>query len=115
MTYCTGENEMKIDFALVGKGNRKYLRDVKVVTDLVKKVKNVVRKEAIERRKIWKLKEDDARARYEGRVGQLVSTDVLDLWKWFKEGVLKECDEVCGKKKGKRDQADTSHGGGTTM
>ena len=48
---------------LVGKGNRKYLRDVKVipaelqhrlvVTDLVKKkVKKAVRKEAIERRKV---------------------------------------------------------------
>ena len=61
--YCAGENESEIDFVLVGK----YLRDVKVirgelqrrlvVVDLVKKkVKKVVRKEAIERRKVWKLK-----------------------------------------------------------
>ena len=27
--------------------------------------------------------------------------------KCFKEGVLKACDEVCGKKKGKRDQGNT--------
>ena len=27
----TGENELKIDFVLVGKGNRKYLRDVRVI------------------------------------------------------------------------------------
>ena len=74
------------------------------VTDLVKKkVKKVVKKKAIERRKVWKLKEDDTRARFEGRVGELVSTDALDLWKCFKEGVLKACDEVCGKKKGWRD------------
>ena len=33
-----------------------------------KKVKKVVRKEAIERRKVWKLTEDDTRARSEGRV-----------------------------------------------
>ena len=34
-----------------------------MVTDLVKKkVKKVVRKEVIERRKVWKLKEDDTRA-----------------------------------------------------
>ena len=45
--YSAGENRTEIDFVLVGKGNRKYLRDVKVipgelqhrlvVTDLVKK------------------------------------------------------------------------------
>ena len=109
------ENGTEIDFALVEKGN---LRDVKVipgelqhrlvVTKLVKKnVKKVVRKEAIERRKVWKLKEDDTWVRFEGRVGQLVSTDALDLWKCFKVGVLKVCDEVCGKKKGRRDKGDT--------
>ena len=80
------ENGTEIDFVLVGKENKKYLRDVKVipgklqhrlvVTNLVrKKVKKVVRKEAIERRKVWKLKEDDTRTRFERRVGQLVSTD----------------------------------------
>ena len=63
VTYSPGENETEIEFVLVGKGNRKYLRDVKVipgelqhrlvVTDLVKKkVKKVVRKKAIERRKV---------------------------------------------------------------
>ena len=79
VTYSAGGNESEIDFVLVEKGNRKYLRDVKiipgqlqhrlVVMDLVKKkVKKVVRKEAIERRKVWKLKEDDTRARFEERV-----------------------------------------------
>ena len=73
--YCAGENESEIDFVLVGKGNRKYLRDVKVipgelqhrlvVMDLVKK--KVVRKEPFERRKVWKLKEDDTRARFKER------------------------------------------------
>ena len=62
VTYSAGENGTDIDFVLVGKENRKYLRGVKVipvelqhrlvVTNLVKKV---VRKEAIERRKVWKL------------------------------------------------------------
>ena len=31
MTYSARENEAEIDFVLVGKGNRKYLRDVKVI------------------------------------------------------------------------------------
>ena len=37
-------------------------------------------------------------------VKELVSTDASDLWKTFKDGVLKVCDEVCGKKKSRRDR-----------
>ena len=40
-------------------------------------------------------------------MGELVSVDALDMWKCFKEGVLKPCVEVCGKKKGRREQGDT--------
>ena len=86
--FRAGENETEIDFVLVGKGNRKFLRDVKVipgglqhrlvVTDLVKK--KVVRKKAIEIRKVWKLKEDDTRARFEGRVGKLVCTGLVEMF-----------------------------------
>ena len=39
------------------------------------------------------------------RVKELVSTDVPDLWKTIKDGVLKACGEVCGKKS-TRDQKD---------
>ena len=79
-----------------------------MVTDLVKnKVKKVVRKKAIERRKVWKLKEDDTKGRFEGRIEELVSTGAPDLWKCFEKGVLKACDEVCGKKKRRRDQGGT--------
>ena len=79
-----------------------------VVVDLVKKkVKKVVRKEAFDRRKVWKLKKDDTRARFEERVGELLRADALDLWKCLREGMLKAFDEVCGKTKGRRDQGDT--------
>ena len=44
--------------------------------------------------------------RFEKTVKELVSTDAPDLWKTFKDGVLKACDEVCGKKKFRRDQGD---------
>ena len=65
LRYSSGENETEIDFVLVGKRHRKNPRDVKVipgelhhrlvVMDLVKKkVNKVVRKEAIERRKVCK-------------------------------------------------------------
>ena len=56
VTYSAGGNETEIDFVLVAKGNRKYLRDVKVIGLVKKKMKKVVRKEAFQRRKVWKLK-----------------------------------------------------------
>ena len=34
-----------------------------------------------------------------------MSTDAPDLWKIFRDGVLKACDELCGKKS-RRDQGD---------
>ena len=85
---------------LVGEKYRKYIRDVKVipwelqhrmvVVDLDKKVlKKIMRKERIIRRKIWKLNENRTRVRFENREKELVSTDAPDLWKTFKDGVLK--------------------------
>ena len=32
MTYSSGENHTELDFVLVGKEKRKYLRDVKVIS-----------------------------------------------------------------------------------
>ena len=99
---------------LVGEKYRKYIRDVKVipwelqhrmvVIDLDEKVlKKIVRKERIIRRKSWKLNENRTRVRFEKKVKELVSTDALDLWNTFKDGVLKACGELCGKKKSRRD------------
>ena len=45
-----------------------------------------MRKEAIKRRKVWKLKEVNTRARFEGSVGELVSADALDLWNVLRKG-----------------------------
>jgi len=58
------------------------------------------------RRRVWKLNENNMRRRFEERVGELVNVGTPDLWKCFKESVLKACDEVCGKKKGRRDRGD---------
>ena len=96
---------------------KKYVWDVKVipcehqlrlvVIDLNKRVlKKIVRKEPFIRRKTWKLNENQTRARFKNRVNELVSTDTPNLWKAFKDRVLKACDEVCGKKKSRRDRGD---------
>ena len=118
ITYCAGECETEIDFVLVGEKHTKYIRDVKmlpwelqhwlVVVDLDKKVlKKIVRKQWVIGRKIWKLNENQTRARFEKRVEKQVSTDAHYLWKTFKNSVLKACDEACGKKKSKKDRGDT--------
>ena len=79
-----------------------------LVTDLdKKKVKKIVRKESIMRRRVWKLNENNMRRRFEERVEELVNVGTPDIWKCFKESVLKACDEVCRKKKGRRDRGDT--------
>ena len=101
---------------LVGEKYRKCVRDLKAITwelqcrlvvlDLDKTfLKKIVRKQRIIRRKIWKLNENRTRIRFEKRVKELLSTDAPDLWKTFKDGVLKACDEVCGKKS-RRDRGD---------
>ena len=117
ITYSADGCETEIDFVLVGEKYRKNVRDVKVilwelqhtlvVVDLNEKVlKKVVRKQRIIRRKIWKFNENQTTVRFEKRVKELVSTDAPDLWKTFKDGVLKACDEVYGKKKSRRDRGD---------
>ena len=91
ITYSAEGCGTEIDFVLVEKKYRKYVRDVKVipwelqhrlvVVYLNKKVlKKVVRKERIIRRKIWKLNENRTRVRFEKRVKELVNTDASYLW-----------------------------------
>ena len=82
ITYSVGGNKMEIDFVLVSKSNRKYLKDVKalswelqhrlVVTDIdISKLKEVVKNEQTVRR-IWKLKENNMRARFQKRIKSLL-------------------------------------------
>ena len=71
--------------------------------------KKVLKKVVIEQRvirKIWKYNENQTRVRFEKRVKELVCTEAPDLWKTFKDGVLKACDEMCEKKKCRRDEGD---------
>ena len=44
---------------------------------------------------------------FERRVVELVDAKVVDLWESYKNGVLKACDDLCGKTKGRRDQGNT--------
>ena len=42
------------------------------------------------------------RNQFEENVTKLVDVGASNLWGHFKDGVLKTCDEVCGKKRGRR-------------
>ena len=37
----------------------------------------------------------------------MVDVDASNLWNTFKNGALQTCDEVCGKKKGRKNHGDT--------
>ena len=72
-----------------------------------KKIRNVSRKTCAERRKITLLKDVKIRKQFEEKVIQLVDVGAPNLWGHFKDGVLKACDEVCGKRRGRRSKEDT--------
>ena len=72
-----------------------------MVVNLAKKVlKNIVRKKWIVRKRIYKLKENQTRVK---SYKELITAELSDLWKTFKDGVLKARDEVCKKRKCRRD------------
>ena len=56
------------------------------VAEQVQKKKKVMRKEAIKRRKVGRLKEGDTRARFKGSVGELVSDEAPDCGNVLRKG-----------------------------
>ena len=70
------------------------------------KIRNVVRRTFAERRKISLLKDVKIRKRFVEKVIKLVDVGASNLWGHFKDVVLKACDEVCGKKRGRKSKGD---------
>ena len=74
-----------------------------VIADIdKKKIRKVVKKACAERRKIRLLKDVKIRKRFEEKVITLVDAGASNLWGHFKDGDLRVCDEVCGKKRERR-------------
>ena len=48
---------------------------------------------------VWKLREREMQEKFERRVEELADVKTTNLWKFFIDGVVKACDELCGKKK----------------
>ena len=118
VTYSSGGNDTEIDFVLVGKKKRKYLRDVKVIPGELqhrlvvvdveeRKLKKSVKKSKRVRWRVWKLQEKEIKEEFQRRVVELVDAEAVDFRESYKNGVLKACDDLCGKTKGRRDQGNT--------
>ena len=78
-----------------------------MIADIDKKIRKAVRKIFGERRKISLLKDVKIRKRFKEKVTELVDAGAPNLWGHFKDAVLKACDEVCEKKRGRRSKGDT--------
>ena len=131
-----GGNETEIDLVSVGKNNRKYLKDVKVIPielqhrlvvtgvdkrrlKKIEKNKQTIRRSFLKtwkksspylkfiKRGVWKLKENNIKTRFQKRVKELVDVDAPNLWNTFKNSMLQACDKVCGKKKGRKNHTNT--------
>ena len=79
-----------------------------MVADIEKrKWKKVVKNERTIRRRVWKLKDNNMKKRFQERVKELVDVDAPNLWNTFKKSMLQACDEVCGKKKNIKSHGNT--------
>ena len=72
-----------------------------------RKLKKSVKKSKRVRWRVWKLQEKDIKEEFERRVVELVDAEAVDLLESYKNGVLKACDDLCGKTKGRRDHGNT--------
>ena len=94
-TYSSGGIDTEIDFVLVEKEKRKYLRDVKVILGELQHKQEVVdveeqklKKSMKSRRvrwRVWKLKEKEIKEKFEERIVELVYTDSMDLGDFLRE------------------------------
>ena len=72
-----------------------------------RKLKKSVKKSKRVRWRVWKLQEKEIKEEFEQRIVELVDAEAVDLWESYKNGVLKACDDLCGKTKGRGDQGNT--------
>ena len=74
-------------------GNRHRQKEVEVVKN----------KQAV-RRSVGKLKEKNMKPRFQEKVKELIDVDATNLWNTFTNVILQACDEVCRKKKDRKNQ-----------
>ena len=85
VTYSSDGNKTKIDFVLVEKESRNFLKDVKVIPwELQHRLVAVdMKKEKLFKYmqwRVWKLKEKETRKKFKDKVKKLINTEGKDLW-----------------------------------
>ena len=71
-----------------------------------KKLKKVVKNEQTIGRGVWKMMKNNTKTRFQEKVKELVDVDAPNLCNTFKESMLQACDEIYGKKKGRKNYGD---------
>ena len=115
ITFKSDKNESEIVFILVSKKNRQLLKDVKVIPWELqhrlllanveeRKLNKVVKKKSRVKLMVSKLKEREMKDKFEKRFEELVDVETTNLWKSFRDGDLKACDELCRKKKVRKNE-----------
>ena len=51
------------------------------------------------------IKRNKTREKFKDKVKELVNTEAKDLWSSLKDGILEACEELCGRKKQRRERA----------
>ena len=113
ITFKSGNNESKIDFILVSKENRKFLKDIKIIPWELqirllvagvdkRKLNKVVKKESRVKHMVWKSKEREMQEKFERRVDVLVDVETTNLWESFRDGVLMHVMSYVGRRKSER-------------
>ena len=64
----------------------------------------VVKKDSRVKRTVWKLKERKMQEKFERIVKELIDIETINLWESFRDGILTACDELCGKKKVRKNE-----------
>ena len=127
ITYCSGGSKSQIDFILVRKQDRKSIVNVKVIPGEVEVTEqhrlvvsdiNITPVEADRkvrvgfesRIKVWRLKEEEVRRKFEDKLSQEtleVEGSGEDIWVQIRDHMLKAAGTVCGWTKGQARHKET--------
>ena len=116
ITYKSGEGQSMIDFIIVKGGNRKQIKNVKtiageeiarqhkiVVCDMEMKPVKKQKAQWKSRIKVWRLKEDEVKEKYENTLKNAsmnAEGDANKKWENMKEIMINAAEDACGKTKG---------------
>src|SRR6188768_3586631 len=126
ITYQSGDSKSQIDYILVRRKDKSFLKNVTVINgeacitqhklllcniELPGKLVKQRRKQEIDRCRIWKLKDNEVdaafRDEFKHKAEERETGDVDFVWNQFKEGIITAADKTCGRAKRTRKKRET--------